>query len=645
MHYRIGILIGLLLAGLVVTAQEKGGLTYKIAHVNNSQWCNPKEVGRTQKDIEQISRCGFNVVIIGSYKFMPMHFVDYNGSPYPEARQMNPATVSRNVTTLRENIRYAHKRGIKVVSASYQHYAPYQFWKAHQAELNPAGLFDKLNEKAHQNNIYQEAVAGKADGTVPHQQWNNTCFRDFWIWSTREMLKVLPELDGFLNCYAESAWTYDLEKVRHFKDEKECRDRNATNRDFIDYMNTLYDVLTEAKGKDQFLIGIRDWYMEMPLLLKTRIPASQLLVSVKYSGYDQPLVNYPVWAKDLVDLGFRVILDCHVYDAEHPHPLYWYDAATDWKMFSNIAGGGFAGIAYQDFQSKSKGDEYNPIRLLTQQTVGSDIAGREFTNRDAIAFLKKYYGAGTEALLQSLHYVTKTQEDNIKLTPAWFWKGDGLTPGGLTDGRYWKYRDCPEAPAGMDFVRQEVVGLPEYCAEVIKGNEALRQAEARWNAEGRRSPVEVLLDMNRNADLALECAKEAMLKCDVKGSNVKEIYASAVIHRVLVTRDLAFIRSAMDYFVSGGQFDGKYYKETALLSTGIDRRAECVKQLQEMISCDLIMRELCRRYAPRRPEMRSAKEYGFARHIARICGEEIPVPPLDRERLLRLVDLIENVTM
>ena len=641
---RISILILLLSTVSFSLSPARGqNLKYKIAMVNNSQWCNPKDIDRTRQDINLISNCGFNTVIVGSYKFMPMFFVDYTDSPYPEAQQMRIEKVRSNIETFRTNIEYAHKKGIRVLSASYSHYAPYKFWIAHQQELNPGGMFDRLNETAHQNNIYKEAVQGAETGTVPHQQWNNPCFRNFWVWSTRKMLENIPELDGFLNCYAESAWTYDLEAVKNYTgDEKKCRDIEATNRDFIDYMNTVYELLTEVRGKDQFEIGIRDWYMEMPLLLKTKIPTEKILVSVKYSGYDQPLVNYPLWAKDLVELGLSVILDCHVYDAEHPHPLYWYDADTDWEIFSNIAAGGFAGIAYQDFKSKSKGDEYNPIRLLTQQTVGADIAGNRFTNTDALVFLQKYYGKGSEDLLKSLHYVTEAQKDNIKLTPAWFWKGDGLTPGGLTEGRYWKFRDNPDAPAGMTFVRQEVVGLPEYCEAALKGEITLAQAEKQWKSEGRRSPLSVLEDMDRYADSAVYYAKEALKKTDIKKSNIHEIFASAVIHRAVVTRDIAFIRSAIDFFLSGGQFDGKYHNETDLLPTGIDRRAACVEGIRQMMRYDLITRELCRRYAPRRPEMRSAKNYYFGRRVASICGEQLSLPKIDTQELNRFISMIEN---
>ena len=46
------------------------------------------------------------------------------------------------------------------------------------------------------------------------RQWTNPVFRNFFLESTAMVLDALPELDGFLNAYAESAWTYDPEKLK-----------------------------------------------------------------------------------------------------------------------------------------------------------------------------------------------------------------------------------------------------------------------------------------------------------------------------------------------------------------------------------------------------------------------------------------------
>ena len=57
---------------------------------------------------------------------------------------------------------------------------------------------------------------------------------------------------------------------------------------------------------------------------------------------------------------------------------------------------------------------------------------------------------------------------------------------------------------------------------------------------------------------------------------------------------------------------------------------------------DLIVRELCRRYAPRRPEMRSAKDYYFGRRVASLCGEKLPLPEIDTQELNRFITMIES---
>ena len=77
-----------------------------------------------------MSEGSINMVIVGSFKFMPMYFVDYSKSPYPEAAQMSSAHISSQKQTLLANIDYAHKKGIKVLSGSYEHYCPYNFWTA-----------------------------------------------------------------------------------------------------------------------------------------------------------------------------------------------------------------------------------------------------------------------------------------------------------------------------------------------------------------------------------------------------------------------------------------------------------------------------------------------------------------------------------
>ena len=75
-------------------------------------------------------------------------------------------------------------------------------------------------------------------------------FRDFFLWSTSRALDLLPELDGFLNAYAEAAWTYDIEKVRSdtWESWKECVDYDKTDSCFVDYSNRLAHMLREKRA-------------------------------------------------------------------------------------------------------------------------------------------------------------------------------------------------------------------------------------------------------------------------------------------------------------------------------------------------------------------------------------------------------------
>jgi hypothetical protein len=57
-----------------------------------------------------------------------------------------------------------------------------------------------------------------------------------------------------------------------------------------------------------------------------------------------------------------------------------------------------------------------------------------------------------------------------------------------------------------------------------------------------------------------------------------------------------------------------------MISTGVDQRAECVRQLQTLIGHDEILRKLCNDYAPRRRQTRSNNDYAFEQKIAEIMA-------------------------
>ncbi len=630
-------------AVIAAPAPSNGVMRYRFATVNENAWCDPRAEAEVAAEIDRITAAGFNGLSIGTYKFMPIYFVDYAKTKYPEAQEYPAAKVAQNVATLRKNVRLAKSKGIELfVSRSYAHYAPYQFWKAHQAELNPGGLFTPLLEKAHQNDIYLKTLAGK-DNIIPQQQWTNPVFKNFFLDSTALMLDALPELDGFLNAYAEAAWTYDLEKLKAntWTNWKDIVDYPATDDNFVDYSNTLYHVLKGKRGEKLFF-GMRDWYVKPEVLRRLTMPREQLVISVKYAGYDQPLINYPPWGKTLLDEGYSVILDMLVFDAEHPHPLYWYDPEIIFPTFEHIREGGFSGVMYQDFSIKGEDSATNPIRLLTQKTVGAAMQQRSFSPSDAVEFLRPYFGDGAPDVLTSLKKVSEAQAAMIKLCPAWFWQGDGLTPGGLQTLRFWMLMDNPDAPPGMAFVRQDVISVKDYVAAVVAGDAALARAEVEWKKSGRKTPLDVIALMQSCADEAVAAMERVKGQCPASAPYLKDIVASAVIHQQLVLRDTAFIRAAIAFYASGGEYDDKYDLVKTMKPTGRDRRAECVAELGSLIGHDEILRKLCLDYAPRRRATRSKNDYAFELKVAAITGTKISIPAADEREFARMVALIES---
>ena len=619
-------ILSLLLVLTAFTLHAQKPMQYRIVPVGSSQWMNPKLSDEVREQIDRIAADGYNVISIGTFTFLPMHIVDYADSPYPEAAEYTPAKVAQNLATLRENISYAKSRGIRyVVTRSYSHYAPYKFWCAHQQELNPDGVFDQLLRKAHQNDMFEKALAGKSPNCVPQQQWTNDLFRNFFLWSTSRALDLLPELDGFLNAYAEAAWTYDVEKVRPntWKSWKECVDYDKTDSCFVDYSNRLAHMLREKRGDDYFF-GMRDWYVKPEVMQQLDIPREKLVLSVKYAGYDQPLVNYPLWGKEMLDEGYGVVLDMHVYDAEYPHPVYWYDNKIVNRIFDNVRAGRFTGIVYQDYTLRGEDSADNPVRRLTQLTVAGAMNNKPWSDADAEKYLTKTYRKAAPHVLQSLKAVAHAQEQFIKLMPAWFWRGDGLSVGGLQPLRFWQMFDNPEAPAGMAFVRQEVVGVPEYCAAWRTGDRSDEALTAKYHAEKRLTPLDVLREMAECADRAVAEAEKARAAGPANAPYLKDIVASAYLNRTLCQRNTALVEAALLFYKSGYVYNDKYELSRERTSTdGPEYGAECIAALERYIQRDYLMRRIMLDYSPRRRTLRHANTYSAEKKVAGVLKRKI----------------------
>ena len=601
------------------------GIRYKIVAMGTGQWMDPKQEEKVHEAIDRIAEDGYNVISVGSFYFMPQYFVEFENSPYPEAKVYPAEKVRRNTEVFRRNIQYAKSRGIQyVVSRSNSHYVSYPFWMAHQAELNPGGAYTPLLEKAHQNDMFAKAKNGTSPNCVPHQQWTNPCFRNFFLWSTRQVLRNVPELDGFLNAYAEAAWAFDPEAVASWdgKKWKDCIDYDLTDSCFADYLNKMYVMLHQERNRPVFL-GIRDWYVKPDVLAALNMPKDGIQISVKYAGFDQPLVNYPPWAMDLHEMGFGVSLDIHVFDAEYPHPVYWYNNRVVNEMCRNIRAAGFEGVTNQDFIIRGDDSPDNPIRRLTQITFASAIDGREFTDEQALDFLKKFYKKGAPHVLASLKNVSDANESLIKLTPAWFWRGDGLSVGGVQPINLWQFFDNPEAPGRMGFVRQNVAGIPEYVQWRLKEKAGDEAAAAFFHAQGRLTPDDVVAIMEEASLKAIEEIEKARALAP-SAPLIKDLHASAYINRALTLRNISLIRAAKLYYLSGYIYNGKYENtRDRVTDTGMDYSREVVEQLNEFIRQDMLMRRIMKDYAPRRRSLRHSNTYDNQNKIAATMGLKV----------------------
>lgn len=627
---------------LAVAASLPGQPRYRIAAMGSGEWMDPKAADKLHARIDDIAADGYNVISVGSFYFMPQYFVNFTGTPYPEAAVHTPDKVRKNTETFRDNIRYAKSRGIEyVVSRSNSHYVPYPYWMAHQDELNPGGAYTPLLEKAHQNDMFEKAKKGKSPNCVPHQQWENPCFRDFFLWSTRQALKAVPELDGFLNAYAEAAWAFDGGKIasHDWKKWKDCIDYDRTDSCFVDYLNSLYRILHEERGGKVFF-AVRDWYLKPEILASLQFPKDDLQISVKYAGFDQPLVNFPPWAMDLKKMGLEVSLDIHVYDAEYPNPVYWYDNGIVNRMCSNIIEAGFEGVTNQDYILRGEDKADNPIRRLTQLTFAQAIQGKPFTDAQALSFLKKTYGKASSDVLASLKAVAKAQETTVKMFPSWFWRGDGLSVGGTQPFGLWQLFDNPEAPDRMGFVRQDVMGIPEYVAERLAGKDD-KQILSECRAAGRLTPddvISILEDESARAVTLIEAARRKAPGAD----RMKELHASAYINRALCKRNMNLIKAARYYYLSGYVYDNKYQKNSKRVAdTPFHYEKECAACLEEYIRQDYLMRRLMKDYAPRRRTLRHENTYYQERTVAKSMGLEIKTADesaAEFERISKILD-------
>ncbi|MGN0187902.1 MAG: hypothetical protein ACI395_00135 [Candidatus Cryptobacteroides sp.] len=637
----------LLAASLFQTfgAERAGTMEYKIAQVMKGKWVDPsaKSFELVRNLCDQIIDDGYNTVVIGPFEFLPMEILDYSKTPYPEAAQFPAEKVREQLTTLRSHLSYLKKNGIKhILVRSNSNYAPINFWKAHQQGLNPDGMFDRLLSVAHWNKHYTNSMEGKSPWVAPHMQWRNRTYRDFFLYSTEQVLDLLPEIDGFSNNYSECSWTFDLDMVRknEWKRWEDCRDLDATGEDFLEWVEAQYEMLKRKRG-DDFVLSIRDWYVR-PKDLERISQRPNTILEIKYGGYDQPVINYPPWAKDLVDKGFDVTLAIHMYDAEWPYPLYYYSVEHINTMFRNLYDAGFAGFLSLDYINRGDIPD-NPVKKLYQTHTSKAMYAKPFTEADAEKFLKPYFGKASKPLLRSMEDVNDAQATYIKLLPSWFWRGDGITATGICPQEYWMFFDNPEAPGRMGFIRQDIVGVPEYVKAARCGEEALENARKQWKEEGRLTPYEAIELMQRKADDAIDAVEKARESAPQDSHRIlKDLIANAYVHKVLINRSEAFVKSALYFYLSGWDWNGKYNPASLRTETGMDYVLECRDELNKYLHDDILFRALRREYCKRSPGPKNIPWYGAIRKASELTGNKFVIPELDEDEFDRICDLIEG---
>ena len=629
----------------VAGAEAKEVMQYKMVIVSCGPWLDSdmKKFEQVRELSDKIIADGYNTVIIGPFEFLPMQILDYTKTPYPEAVQFSSEKTSEQLTTFRKHLRYLKDNGIRhILLRSNSNYAPVNFWKAHQEELNPDGMFDHLLSKAHWARHYVDAMNGKAPYVVPHMQWRNDLYREFFLYSTEKVLEALPEVDGFSNNYSEVAWTFDLDKVKqdNWKSWQECKDIEATDEDFLEWVDAQYEMLKRTRG-DDFLLSIRDWYIR-PEALERIKHRPNTMIEIKYGAYDQPVVNYPPWAGDLLGKGYDVVLAIHMYDAEWPYPLYYYSVDHINQMFSNIFSAGFSGFTSLDYINRGDIPD-NPIKLLYQKHTSAAMNNLSFTVEDAENFLMPYFGKASQYILESLENITKAQENYIKLLPSWFWRGDGLSPTGICPQAYWMFMDNPEAPDRMGFIRQNAVGIQEFVLAAKKGTQEFEKAKSKWKQEKRMTPIEVISLMQKCADDAITAMEKARMAADRNCHRIlKDLIANAYVHKVLVDRSEAFIRSALYFYLSGYIWDGQYVRNTDRQDSLYDFTEQCRSQVDKFMEYEVLFRELRQRYCRRSPGRGKIPSYTAVRQLSNIIGHPFAIKETDRKMLDSYIEQIEK---
>ena len=303
---------------------------------------------------------------------------------------------------------------------------------------------------------------------------------------------------------------------------------------------------------------------------------------------------------------------------------------------------GFSGFTSLDYINRGDIPD-NPIKLLYQKHTSAAMNNLSFTVEDAENFLMPYFGKASQYILESLENITKAQENYIKLLPSWFWRGDGLSPTGICPQAYWMFMDNPEAPDRMGFIRQNAVGIQEFVLAAKKGTQEFEKAKSKWKQEKRMTPIEVISLMQKCADDAITAMEKARMAADRNCHRIlKDLIANAYVHKVLVDRSEAFIRSALYFYLSGYIWDGQYVRNTDRQDSLYDFTEQCRSQVDKFMEYEVLFRELRQRYCRRSPGRGKIPSYTAVRQLSNIIGHPFAIKETDRKMLDSYIEQIEK---
>jgi hypothetical protein len=501
--------------GVEIWKDFADGATWKGFYPRN--WASFKFPLPFEDYIDLLLKDRINLLEVGPYYFRPMSYVDYKRTPYPEAQQFPDDKVTLWRETIQKHLKYAHDRGFKIIFHTYEHCAPASFYKAHEEIFNPNGRYTTNLDS--RGGLTTGPVAYNA---VQNMSWNNALYKRFWTDSQRELLKTLPGLDGFFATYGE--WTKSYEGVPHVDN-------------VIDYINTNRKLLKDERGDDGLLM-VRDWYIKVDEWLDPRMPRT--IIVNKFSGFDMGPVEPAPWSQDYIKAGHTVVYQEMVQHAENTDPILWADVDFNGLRMENLKKSGAKGVILHGVPGE-------PIEELNfNACVAALWDGRHFTEADALASLRRWYGDAAPHVYAAMKKACFAMSEYTKIASgryAW-WQSDGIGIQSVTTG----FRGVATYLDPLDYIRRNAVGVPDYVNYLMSDDGKKAELEAAWKQQGLLTPDAILASIN---EAALDAEKEIFIARRLAPDSpyMTELVASCVMLKYVAQQYRYYVEAAYDYFI------------------------------------------------------------------------------------------------